>query len=125
MPKSPEFQARVDPAEGRLSLAGDCRAADLGRLETALQEWAGAGSRSVDLAAAGRFDIGPAWILKRAMADAATAPAVDGSLPAHFSYLDEMLDGASARTADIAPPPREPAGLVRLGRALEVRGENW
>ena len=125
MPKSPEFQARVDPAEGRLSLAGDCRAADLEALETALREWADTGSRSVDLSAAQRFDIGPAWILKRAMADAATAPAVNGALPAHFSYLDEMLDGASARTADIAPPPREPAGLVRLGRALEIRGESW
>jgi phospholipid/cholesterol/gamma-HCH transport system permease protein len=79
----------------------------------------------VDLAAAGRFDIGPAWILKRAMADAATAPAVNGSLPAHFSYLDEMLAGASVRTADVAPLPREPAGLVRLGRALEARGESW
>jgi phospholipid/cholesterol/gamma-HCH transport system permease protein len=125
MPKSPEFQAHVDSAEGRMSLAGDCRAADLGTLEIALRKWAGTGSRNVDLSAAGRFDIGPAWILKRAMADAATAPAVNGSLPAHFAYLDEMLDGASARTADIAPRPREPAGLVRLGRALEVRGENW
>ncbi len=125
MPKSTEFEARVDPAEGRLSLAGDCRAADLEALETALREWAATGSRSVDLSAARRFDIGPAWILKRAMADAATAPAVNGSLPAHFSYLDEVLDGASARTADIAPPPREPAGLVRLGRALEIRGESW
>ena len=61
MLQSPAFQARVDAAEGRLSLAGDCRAADLGTLETALREWAGAGSRSVDLSAAGRFDIGPAW----------------------------------------------------------------
>ena len=32
MPKSPEFQAHVDSAEGRLSLAGDCRAADLGTM---------------------------------------------------------------------------------------------
>jgi phospholipid/cholesterol/gamma-HCH transport system permease protein len=125
MPQSPAFEARVDSAEGRLALAGDCRAADLVELETALREWAGAGSRSVDLATAGRFDIGPAWILKRAIADAATPPAVSGSLPAHFGYLDELLDGASVRTADIAPSPREPAGLVRLGRALEVRGESW
>jgi len=125
MPNSPAFEARVDPAEGRLSLAGDCRAVDLGTLESALREWSRQGSRSVDLSAAGQFDIGPAWILKRAMADVATAPAVSGPLPAHFVYLDEMLDGASVRTADIAPHPREPAGLVRLGRALEVRGESW
>jgi phospholipid/cholesterol/gamma-HCH transport system permease protein len=35
------------------------------------------------------------------------------------------LDGASARTADIVPSPRQPAGLVRLGRAIESRGESW
>jgi len=125
MPNFPAFQARVDSAEGRLTLAGDCRAADLGALETALREWAGAGSRDVDLSAAGRLDIGPAWILKRAMADAPVAPMVSGALPAHFQYLDELLDGASVRTADIAPVPQEPAGLVRLGRAIEVRGQSW
>ena len=115
MPKSPAFQARVDSADGRLTLAGDCRTADLEAFESVLREWGAAGARSVDLTAAGRFDIGPAWILKRAMADAAAAPAVSGSPPAHFAYLDELLDGASARTADIAPLPTQPAGLVRLG----------
>ena len=35
MLQSPAFQARVDAAEGRLSLAGDCRAADLGTLDPA------------------------------------------------------------------------------------------
>jgi phospholipid/cholesterol/gamma-HCH transport system permease protein len=125
MPKSPAFQASVDSAEGRLTLSGDCRTADLEAFESALREWGAAGARSVDLAAAGQFDIGPTWILKRAMADAAAAPAVSGALPAHFSYLDELLDGASVRTADIAPPPTQPAGLVRLGRAIETRGESW
>ena len=66
MPKSPAFQASVDSAEGRLTLAGDCRTTDLEAFESALREWGAAGARSVDLAAAGRFDIGPAWILKRA-----------------------------------------------------------
>jgi phospholipid/cholesterol/gamma-HCH transport system permease protein len=125
MPPSTAFQARVDTADGQLSLAGDCRTADLDALETALREWAAAGARGVDFSAAGRFDIGPAWILKRAMADAATPPAATGSLPAHFAYLDELLEGASLRTADIAPLPAEPGRLVELGRALEVRGQNW
>ena len=125
MPNSPAFQARVDSAEGRLTLAGDCRAVDLDTLETALRDWAGAGSRGVDLSAAGQFDIGPAWILKRAIADAPTAPAVTGALPSHFQFLDQLLDGASVRTADIAPIPPQPAGLVRLGRAIEARGESW
>ncbi len=125
MPNSPAFEGRVDSAEGRLTLAGDCRAVDLGTLEAALREWAGAGSRCVDFSAAGRFDIGPAWVLKRAMADAPMAPVVSGSLPAHFKYLDELLDGASVRTADIAPIPQQPAALVRLGRAIEARGESW
>ena len=125
MPNSSAFQARVDSAEARLTLAGDCHMADLDTLESTLREWSRAGSRAIDLAAAGRFDIGPAWILKRAMADAPAAPAVSGPLPAHFGYLDELLDGASARTADATSPLPEPGRLVRLGRAVEARGESW
>ena len=125
MPTSNAFQARVSATDGRLTLAGDCRTADLDRLEAALHEWSAAGSRSVDLAAAGRFDIGPAWILRRALAGAATAPSVSGSLPAHFAYLDQLLDDPEASAATIASRSSVPAGLVRLGRALEARGESW
>ena len=110
MPRPAEFDARVDTAQAHLTLTGDCRATDIEALESALGTWAAAGARSLDLGGAGNFDIGPAWILKRAMADAGAAPDLSGAPPAHFTYLDELLDGASARTADVASPPRAAAG---------------
>ena len=55
------------------------------------------------------------------MADAGAAPARAARRPAHFTYLDELLDGASARTADVASPPAQPPALVRLGRRIDER----
>ena len=103
MPEAIDFVAQVDAAQGHLALAGDCRAVDLAALDTALAAWSAAGARSLDLSNAGALDIGPAWLLQRAIADAAATPAIQGTLPAHFTYLEELLDGASARTPD--PPP--------------------
>ena len=71
MARPDEFVAHCD-GSGCLRLAGDCRTADLPRLETALRDWRRAGARSIDFTAAGRFDIGPAWLLKQAVAGAAT-----------------------------------------------------
>jgi phospholipid/cholesterol/gamma-HCH transport system permease protein len=120
-----DFEARVDAAAGRLTLVGACRAEALAPLEQALRQWSEAGARSVDLARAGPFDIGPAWLLRRALADAPSAPAVDGDLPAHFGYLDELLDGASAGTPAAAEPAPDGSALVRFGRAIEARGHSW
>ncbi len=124
MPNTAEFSVRVDADQGLLVLVGDCRAVDIGRLESALTAWHSAGARSLDLEQAGSFDIGPAWILKRALADTTAAPEVRGKPPGHFAYLDELLEGASARTADVAPAERPPV-LVRLGQSIEARGKAW
>jgi phospholipid/cholesterol/gamma-HCH transport system permease protein len=120
-----DFHARVDAAAGQLTLAGNCRAADLAALEQALRQWQEAGARGVDLAGAGAFDIGPAWLLRRALADAPSAPTVTGDLPAHFAYLDELLEGGSAGTPEAAAPAADGTLLVRLGRSLEARGQTW
>jgi phospholipid/cholesterol/gamma-HCH transport system permease protein len=124
MPGAADFNARVDATEALLTLTGDCRAADLDALESALAEWGAAGARCIDFRGAGAFDIGPAWIAKRAVADAGPATQVLGPTPGHFAYLDELLDGASARTGDVPPPPRV-SPLVRLGQAIEARGHAW
>jgi phospholipid/cholesterol/gamma-HCH transport system permease protein len=120
-----DFQARVDAAAGQLTLAGACRATELAALEQALQQWSAAGARSLDLTGAGAFDIGPAWLLRRALADAPSAPTVSGELPAHFGYLEELLDGAGAGTPAAAEQASGNPPLVRLGRALELRGQSW
>jgi phospholipid/cholesterol/gamma-HCH transport system permease protein len=125
MPEAKDFAAHVDSAQGCLALAGDCRAADLVALDAALAEWSAAGARSLDLSGAGAFDIGPAWLLRRALADAAAAPTIHGTLPSHFAYLDELLDGASARTADRPQPPAQPPALVQLGQHIERRLHSW
>jgi phospholipid/cholesterol/gamma-HCH transport system permease protein len=125
MPSPAEFHAQVDAGDGNLRLAGDCRTTDLGALEAALLAWTKAGARSIDLSSAGRFDIGPAWVIKRALADAATAPEIQGPLPSHFTYLDDLLHGAAAQTPAAPSAERDATALVRMGRALEQRGESW
>ena len=125
MPEEAYFNARVDADQAQLLLAGDCRAADLAELESVLAAWRAAGARSLDLSEAGAFDIGPAWLLRRALADCDTAPQMRGSLPGHFAYLDELLAGGSARTADRPPPPRQPPALAQLGRQIEARLHSW
>ena len=126
MPDVERFEAGVDAARGDLRLAGDCRALDLESLQRALGEWRRAGARSLDLTAAGQFDIGPAWLLQRALGAAAeggAVPVVSGTLPSHFAYLQELVadvpdDGATA------PEPESP-WLARFGRALHERFHTW
>jgi phospholipid/cholesterol/gamma-HCH transport system permease protein len=125
MPEAVDFNARVDAAQGLLALTGDCRATNLGELEAALAAWSAAGARTLDLSGAREFDIGPAWLLQRAVADAAVEPAIRGSMPSHRAYLDELLGGASARTADGPALPERPAPMVRLGRLIEDRLHSW
>jgi phospholipid/cholesterol/gamma-HCH transport system permease protein len=125
MPQAEAFTARVDREAGRLALAGDCRMADVAQLEAALAEWRAAGARELDLRQARSFDIGPAWQLRRALAEGGLAePAVLGSLPSHFAYLDETL-------AQQPPAPASPVAgtqgtwLARFGLALEERFRSW
>ncbi|MDH4104616.1 MAG: ABC transporter permease [Gammaproteobacteria bacterium] len=125
MPEAIDYAAKLDAARGHLALAGDCRAADLAAFDAVLAAWSAAGARSLDLTNAGAFDIGPAWLLQRAIADAAATPEIRGTLPAHFAYLAELLEGASARTPDRSPSPAKPPALVQLGRGIEERLHSW
>jgi phospholipid/cholesterol/gamma-HCH transport system permease protein len=127
-PTACDFVAQCDAQTATLRLSGDCRAIDLVTLERALAEWAQAGARTVDLTQAGDFDIGPAWVLERALAraQAATghAPALVGSAPAHFSYLTELLADQPAVDVDLADEPSRP-WLVRFGHSLHERFHSW
>src|SRR4029453_7211025 len=119
------FVAESDPAGGRLRIQGDCRMADAPVLARALAALRGAGpERSrVDLTRAGEFDIGPAWLLYRALdePDAAGAAAgIEGKPPSHFAFFAELPEG-DAQAGAVGPP----AGwLIRLGRAIETRLAN-
>ena len=128
MPNDRDFVAQCDASTATLRLSGDCRAVDLGTLERALADWSKAGARTVDLTQAGTFDIGPAWVLERAIASAhATSgrtPVLVGAAPAHFAYLGELLaDQPATDAATGAEPPR--SWLVRFGHALHERFHSW
>jgi phospholipid/cholesterol/gamma-HCH transport system permease protein len=118
------FVAESDPAGGRLRLEGDCRMADtpvLSRALAALHD-AAPGTLRADLTQAGEFDIGPAWLLYRALGSpdaAAAASVIQGAPPEHFPFFAELPEVDSESEA---PPP--PAGwLIRFGRAVETRVE--
>ncbi len=116
------FRAEFDRSTGRLRLAGACRALDAEILTAALAEWRRAGGRELDLSAAGSFDIGAAWLLRRALdeLEARGQPAqLQGEPPAHFPYLAELLASAQEPAAD---PAAAAAGrLERFGRLVHER----
>jgi phospholipid/cholesterol/gamma-HCH transport system permease protein len=123
------FQATLSDACDRLRLAGDCRMGDVPELESRLRVLAGAAAPAltVDLTGASTFDIGPAWLLHRAMAGLAARGkrvTVEGALPGHFAYLDGLVAGESP--AAPASPLRGPLGwLAGFGRQLEARARTW
>jgi phospholipid/cholesterol/gamma-HCH transport system permease protein len=121
------FIAETDAGGGLLRLAGDCRMADAPVLVRALAAARTAPSARVrvDLTRAGDFDIGPAWLLRRWLAGPreAEAPAsVDGPLPAHFAFFDELESEEGETTP---PAPVTDGWLARFGRALETRARSW
>jgi phospholipid/cholesterol/gamma-HCH transport system permease protein len=122
-----EFQAHYDPDERRLRLAGDCRMADAPALERALAEMhaaAGGGRLALDLTSAGEFDIGPSWLLRRALVDASAAGAAVtfvGEQPEHFRFLDELAGNAGDAGPPGAATSAADAPLVALGMAIEAR----
>ena len=121
------FVAESDPAGGRLRLAGDCRMSDAPVLARTLENSrAGAPAQlRVDLTQAGEFDIGPAWLLYRALAELrarGTRTTVEGPLPGHFSFFEEL----ESEEAAAAPPAAGTDGwLVRFGGALATRAQSW
>ena len=117
------FVAEHDTARGRLRLAGDCRMSDLPVLDRSLDALrdAAPASLTVDLGKSGEFDLGPAWMLYRSMADARAAgraAEIEGSPPGHFAFFDELLTQAPD-TAPVAAPAE--SWLIRLGRRIETR----
>lgn len=120
-----DFVAELAEAGGRLSLSGDCRMADAPRLARQLARLAAAPPRAltIDLTAAGDFAIGPAWLLRDAMATlgaGGTTVEVQGRLPGHFPYLAEI----AARGIDEAQPAQTAPALrwlVDLGRGIVER----
>lgn len=123
-----DFEASFDADTQRLAVAGRCRMTDAPRLTAALDgvRATTGGALVVDLRAAGGFDIGPAWLLHRCLADArarGVEVSVAGDLPAHFRFLDELL-AREAPPAAAAGQPDQPAPLAVLGRRLAARAQN-
>jgi phospholipid/cholesterol/gamma-HCH transport system permease protein len=121
------FHAECDETRRTLRLTGDCRMANAAALDGPLERWrSSAGTEAViDLGAAGDLDIGPAWLLHRTLADLRSAGItvrVEGALPGHFRFLDELL----AREPEVAapPPPKKDALLVGLGKSIEARARS-
>jgi phospholipid/cholesterol/gamma-HCH transport system permease protein len=123
------FVAELGAAGARLRITGDCLMAGAPEIErqlSALRE-AQPASLSVSLAAHVEFDIGPAWLIHRALAglrESGTTIEFDGPVPEHFPYLDGLV----ARDEGAAPA-EAPAGpgrwLVDFGRRVEERAANW
>ena len=123
-----EFRAELDEARGRLRLSGDCRMADAPALAAQLRRLIGAppAALTVDLSASGEIAIGPAWLLRDAIATlgaAGTAVGIEGSPPEHFPFLDEL-----AARGDAEPPSAEAPSLLRwladAGRGIAGRAQD-
>jgi len=128
MPDAIALRAECDASAGVLRLIGECRAADLETFEAALDEWRRAGPRTLDLTQVTGVDIGPAWLLqqelKRCSADGSRID-LRGSVPAHFAYLDELLqeERRDAELDSAVEPPRP--WLARFGHAVDARLHSW
>jgi phospholipid/cholesterol/gamma-HCH transport system permease protein len=123
------FQAHYDPDERRLRLGGDCRMADAPALERVLAEMGAArgGRLALDLTSAGEFDIGPSWLLRRALVDASAAGAAvafEGQQPEHFRFLDELVANAKDAGPAAAAATTVDAPLVAFGKAIEARARS-
>jgi phospholipid/cholesterol/gamma-HCH transport system permease protein len=123
------FQATLSDASDRLRLVGDCRMGDVTQLEPRLRALrdAAPSALAVDVTGAGAFDIGPAWLVHRAIAELrarGTRVTVEGSPPGPFAYLDGLVVQDVSTTS--VPVERGPLSwLVDLGQQLETRARTW
>jgi phospholipid/cholesterol/gamma-HCH transport system permease protein len=104
----------------RIALRGDCQMADLPRLEGAMATAIAVGAPAIDLdlAGAGEFDLGPAWLLQRFVTERRAAGVhvtVHGPVLEHDAFFGQIL--ARAPPQDAAPPA-EPGWLARIGLRL-------
>jgi phospholipid/cholesterol/gamma-HCH transport system permease protein len=114
------FRADLDAEHGVLRLAGECRTADLELFDQAVTAWHAGGPRVLDLTRATAFDIGAAWLLKRAL-DFTEGVEIRGTVPAHFAYLGRLE--AVEDTLDPNAPPRP--WLARVGHSIDERLRTW
>jgi phospholipid/cholesterol/gamma-HCH transport system permease protein len=81
----------------------------------------------IDLREAGEFDIGPSWLLHRAIAALrarGTRVEIVGPVPEHFGYLDGLV--AKGEAGEVAPTDSGHwRWLADLGRSIEERGHSW
>jgi phospholipid/cholesterol/gamma-HCH transport system permease protein len=124
------LRAHYDPDEHRLRLVGDCRMADAPVLERALAEMRAAPgpSLTLDLHSADEFDIGPSWLLRRALAEVSAAGAsvtFEGEQPEHFRFLDELIAKDQVTVPAAAEASAVDGPLVALGKAIVARMRRW
>jgi phospholipid/cholesterol/gamma-HCH transport system permease protein len=124
-----EIVAQTGDTPVRLRVAGDYVMADVPAVERVLKSLLESPPDMLllDIAKAGEWDVAPAWLLNRAVADLrarGTRIEFDGPLPEHFVYLDKL---ASEDLGTVAPPERFSPfrWLVHLGQRIEARGQNW
>ncbi len=123
------FEVKYDAATACLRLSGDCRMVDAPALERELRDLGEnpLGDLTVDFSSAGEFDIGPAWLLQRMLAERQSAGSrlsIVGETPEHAQFLQAL----AAREAGSMPPPEgepRPGWLVRFGQAVEARLLSW
>jgi len=121
------FSAEYDPGAGRLALTGACPMASAPVLARELERvrTVAPGSLQVDLSAAGDLDIGPAWLLRRAVDDLRAAGSrveLHGPEPRHFAYFAELE--AQGGALPVAPAASLGAWLTAAGRRLADHGQS-
>jgi phospholipid/cholesterol/gamma-HCH transport system permease protein len=126
-PGSTGFSAEYDPGAGRLALTGACPMASAPVLARELERvrTVAPGSLQVDLSAAGDLDIGPAWLLRRAVDDLRAAGSrveLHGPEPRHFAYFAELE--AQGGALPVAPAASLGAWLTAAGRRLADHGQS-
>ena len=124
-----KIESIVEQSRTRLAIAGDCRMADVPALDAALRALLATppAAVAIDFGAAAGFDIGPAWLVRRAIAELerrGTRVEFEGRLPAHFDYLDRLPPDVPAAAV---PDGTNPAirSLAGLGRRIEQRAGTW
>ena len=124
-----KIESIVEQSRTRLAIAGDCRMADVPALDAALRALLAAppGRLTIDFDRDAGFDIGPAWLVRRAIEElerVGTRVELVGRLPAHFDYLDRLpADATAPAPADSTSPAIR--SLAGLGRRLEERAGTW
>jgi phospholipid/cholesterol/gamma-HCH transport system permease protein len=123
------FAARYDRTAGRFELTGDCRMANVPVLEPALTDLRAAPPADlvVDLERAQLRDIGPAWLLHDALGALranGVGVAVEGPVPEHFAFFDELLARDAGTWPSVGPPSAQQR-LAAAGRAIESRLRSW